>query len=93
VTWLVSEKGSSSTGVPKPANAKPFVKRTWLQRHVPQCLMYGVVGKTDYARLGVAREWIDPMQRGIKLVCRKCLLARSRSNTGVSQSAVVAMFT
>jgi len=69
VTQLVSEKGSSSTGVPKPANAKPFAERTWLQRHVPQCPMYGVARKTDYATLGVARERIDPTHRGIKLVC------------------------
>ena len=32
---LVSEKGSSSTGVPIPANAKPFAKRTWVQRRQP----------------------------------------------------------
>jgi len=24
ITWLVSEKGSNSTGVPIPANAQPF---------------------------------------------------------------------
>jgi len=68
--WLVSEKGSSSTGVPIPANAKSFAKRTWLQRRVPQCPMYGVAGKTDYATLGAAREQIDPTHPGIQSVCR-----------------------
>jgi len=67
---LVSEKWSSSTGVPIPANAKPFAKHTWLQRRVPQCPMYGVAGKMDYATLGAARQRIDPEHRGIKLVCR-----------------------
>ena len=61
--WLVSEKGSSSTGVQKPANAKPFAERTWLQRCVPQCPMSGVAKKMDYATLGVARERIDPAQQ------------------------------
>ena len=70
VTYLVSEKGSSSTGVPKPANAKPFAERTWLQRRVPQCPMYGVARKTDYATPGAARERVDPAHRGVKLVCR-----------------------
>jgi len=59
-TMLVSEKGSSSTGVPIPANAEPFAKRIWLQRHVPQCPMYGAARKMDYATLGVAYEGIDP---------------------------------
>jgi len=63
---LVSEKGSSSTGVSKPANAKPFAERTWLQRRVPQCPMYGVAKKMDYATLGAARDRIDPAHRRIK---------------------------
>jgi len=67
---LVSEKGSSSTGVPIPANAKPFAKRIWLQRHVLQCPTYGAARKMDDATLGVAYERIDPTHRGIKLVCR-----------------------
>ena len=46
--------------MPKPANAKPFAERTWLQRRVPQCPMYGVPKKTDYAILGVAHKRIDP---------------------------------
>jgi len=33
---------------------------------VPQCLMYGVAKKTDYATLGAARERIDPAHQGIK---------------------------
>ena len=70
VTWLVSEKGSSSTGMPKPAHAKPFARRTWLQRRVPQCPMCGVAGKTDYATPGAARERVDPAHRSVKLVCR-----------------------
>jgi len=67
---IVSEKGSSLTGVPIPANAKPFAERTWLQLRMPQCPMYEVAGKTDYATLGTARERIDPTHSGIKLMCR-----------------------
>ena len=67
---IVSEKGSSLTGVPIPANAKPFAKRTWLQWSVPQCPMHRVAGKMDYTTLGAARERIDPAHRGIKLVSR-----------------------
>jgi len=63
--WLVSEKESSSTGVPKPANAKPFAERTWLQRRKPQCPMYRVAKKMDYSTLGAAREQIDPAHCGI----------------------------
>jgi len=70
VTELVSEKGSSSTGVSKPAHAKPFARRTWLQGRVPQCPMCEVAGKTDYATPGVARERLDLAHHGVKLVCR-----------------------
>jgi len=67
---LVSEKESSSKGVPKPPNAKPFADCTWLQRCVPQCPMYGVARKMDYATPGASRERVDPAHRGFKLVCR-----------------------
>jgi len=79
--------------VPKPAHAKPFARRTWLQRRVPHCPMCGVAGKTDYVTPGAARERVDPVHCAVKLVCRWCLLSRSRFNTGVSQSAVVVKFT
>jgi len=62
ITQLVSEKGSRSTGVPKPAHAKPFARRTWQQQRVPQCPMCGVAGKTDYATPGAARERVDPAE-------------------------------
>jgi len=62
--------GFSSTGVPKPAHAKPFARRTWLQRRVPQCPMCGVTEKTDYATPGAAYERVDPAHRGVKLVRR-----------------------
>ena len=47
-----------------------FHSRYFLPSSVPQCPMYGVARKMDYATLGAAREQIDPAHRGIKLVCR-----------------------
>ena len=39
---------------------------TWLQRRLPQCPMYGVATKTDYATQGTALERIDPAHCGFK---------------------------
>ena len=56
-------------------------ERTWLQRRVPQCPMYGMVRKTDYATPGAARERVDPAHRGVQRAVSGCCEVRVKNSS------------